>query len=138
MAGGPRFVLQGRVEASSRRKSANDVLAASPYAAGGGGSSSGGGGGNSSSSNSNAAWKHKHTKTLPWSEEGAVGGESGGGGGGGGGDGGERGGDGGGNGALDVNPDDEAFGGGITLGAKAREGYRLQVEGYRCRMEPRA
>lgn len=64
----------------TRRRSSNDVIAESPYAAGGGalggGSRSNGitktASYNNQSGSNNAAWKHKHTKTLPWGEDVAV------------------------------------------------------------------
>ncbi len=134
-----KIAPQSRIEASARRKSTNDIVAASPYAAGGGGgiscknTSFGNTTNSRSRTSSNAAWKHKHTKTLPWSEE-----DTNGGGGSSGGEGGDSGGGGGGAGALDVGMPDEdeggfgGLGGGLTVGVKAREGYRLQVwYGYR-------
>ncbi|CAM9480827.1 unnamed protein product, partial [Scytosiphon promiscuus] len=71
--------VQARVEMSTRRRSSNDVIAESPYAAGGGafGNTKASGmtktGYNTSNgTNNNSSWKHKHTKTLPWGQDGVV------------------------------------------------------------------
>ncbi|CAN0400145.1 unnamed protein product, partial [Ectocarpus sp. 12 AP-2014] len=64
--------VQGRIEASSTRRRNTDgavsSIADSPYAAGGG--TIGGSNGTSVNGGGNATWKHKHTKTLPWGDEG--------------------------------------------------------------------
>ncbi|CAB1119581.1 unnamed protein product [Ectocarpus sp. CCAP 1310/34] len=64
--------VQGRIEASSARRRNTDgavsSIADSPYAAGGG--TIGGSNGTSANGVGNATWKHKHTKTLPWGDEG--------------------------------------------------------------------
>lgn len=66
------FARQGRIEASSARRRNTDgavgSIADSPYAAGGG--TIGGSNGTSATGGGNATWKHKHTKTLPWGDEG--------------------------------------------------------------------
>lgn len=140
---GPLVGFQARLESSSRRKSSDDIIADSPYAAGGSNNTSrnnhssnhsNSNGGSSSSGSSNAAWKHKHTKTLPWGEEGAIG--VGGGGDGGGGD------RGGGSGTPNAGRQEGGFGREPSVdrsaeertergrGGRAREGYRLQVWWY--------
>eukprot|EP00752_Nemacystus_decipiens_P005611 g5077.t3 len=70
--------VQARIESSSKRKSSNNVIADSPYAAGGTTNTSTSKNNhsahhNNSNGSSDAAWKHKHTKTLPWGEDGVVG-----------------------------------------------------------------
>ncbi|CAM9121210.1 unnamed protein product [Ectocarpus sp. 6 AP-2014] len=71
--------VQGRIESSSARRGNTDgavgSIADSPYAAGGG--TIGGSNGTSTTGGGNATWKHKHTKTLPWGDEGEVLGEAG-------------------------------------------------------------
>ena len=126
--------FQARLESSSRRKSSSDVIADSPYAAGGSGNTTTSKINHASSSNgsSNAAWKHKHTKTLPWGESGVIAVDGGG-----------SGGSGGGCGSCSPDADSgrqeegfgrqpagDRFGNEVTeggRGGKAREGYRLQV-----------
>lgn len=128
--------FQARLESSSRRKSSDDIIADSPYAAGGSSSTTTNRNNhstnhNNSNGSSNAAWKHKHTKTLPWGEDRVVG--MGGGGGGSGGSGGScspEADDGRQEGGFGREPAVDRLAQQITEGGRGRrvrEGYRFQV-----------